>query len=671
MRFVWGVAVVLSFAACAAVPARAAGDVPRPSADDQTLYFARDALKAADARKWDRAAVLAAEAPEPLVGKLVTWLKLTDRDTLPGFAELARFIAASPDWPEQAALREKAERALVREGASDADCLAWFAGHPPSSRDGRIRMAEALEGVGREAEADDLIRRIWIEEDFGASEAKAFYRSHKKTLRTEDHAARLDRLLWDGRSAAARRMFPLVDAGHAKLAEARLRLMDRSGGVDSAIAAVPAELKDDPGLAFDRLSWRRKKGRDDEARDILADAPADLVRPDLWWRERAIQVRAALDEGYVSEAYELAADNRLPAGPERADAEWLAGWIALSFLGEPEDAFQHFAEMRALVNYPISVARASYWAGRAMAAMGNEEAARNWYRDAAQHWHTYYGQLAAVTLHAQGIEAWPLAVPALDTQGAALKNSELARAAELLAGIGAGDHLEPFLLRLAQLSRSPADAAYAARLALLAGQPQLSVKVAKEATKQGYAIVPYAYPLVSLPLSSQAGDPEEALLLAVVRQESAFDPKATSGAGARGLMQLMPATARQVARVLKVSESTERLTADPAYNLLLGSTYLSSLVNAYEGSYVLALAAYNAGPSNVRRWVRQYGDPRDAEVDIVDWVELVPFEETRNYIQRVLEGLQVYRLLLGGADPEPMLVHDLKRSTRTPQAAKG
>lgn len=671
MRFVWGITVAVLIALSGAPPARAAGDVPLPSADDQMLYFARDALKAADARKWERAHALAAQVADPLLEKLITWLELTDANTAPGFAELSRFIAANPDWPRIGALEEKAERALVREGVRDTEALAWLTAHPPVSRDGRVRLAQALEGLGREEEAVALLRRIWIEEDFSAGDSKAFYRAHKKILTPEDHVARLDRLLWDERTSAARRMLPLVDEGHGKLAEARLRLIERAGGVDPAIAAVPAELRDDPGLAFDRLTWRRKKGFDDAARAILLDPPADLVRPELWWRERAIEVRAALDEGYISDAYTLAADNRLPPGPERADAEWLAGWIALSFLGESDEAFQHFAAMRAVVTYPISIARASYWAGRAMEAMGNEEAARNWYLDAAQQWHTYYGQLAAVTLHAAGIKAWPLEVAPIETRNAALKDSEIARLAELLAGIGAGDHLQPFLLTLARLSKSPADAAYAARLALVAGQPQLSIKVAKEATKRGYAIVPYAYPLVSLPFDPAAIGPEEALLLAVVRQESAFDAQAVSSAGARGLMQLMPSTARQVARVLKVAASTERLTGDPAYNVLLGRTYLGSLLDAYDGSYVLALAAYNAGPSNVRRWIRRYGDPRDPDVDIVDWVELIPFNETRNYIQRVLEGLQVYRLLLGGSQPEPLLVHDLERSARTPQAAKG
>jgi len=678
VRFAQGFAVALLIAAgaglpaasllAAGLPARAADAGAQP--DPELASLAREALAAAEDERWVHVHAAVARTTDPLLKDLLLWLEFSDEHPQPSFAPLSRFIDTHPDWPRLRVLRTKAERALVAERIGDSTALAWLTKHPPVSRDGRIRLAQIFENNARPVEAAELFRRVWVEENFTAAEAKAYYRAHKKVLRAEHHVTRLDRLLWDGLTDAARRMVPYVDAAHAKLSEARLSLIEQSGGVDGAIAAVPAALRNDPGLVFDRISWRRKKGLDAEARALLFEAPAPRVRPDLWWHERAVQIRNALDDGAPRDAYRLAAGSGLEPGADRADAEWLAGWIALAYLGKPETAAQHFARMREMVSLPISVARASYWAGRALEKMGQAEAATARYREAAQHWHTYYGQLAAIALHEVGIRTWPQAPAPAAGGGTSLAQHPLLSLARILIAAEADDEvLEPFFMRLIELSQGEADAAFLARVALEAGRPQLSVKLAKEAAKRGHILLAYAYPVVPLPVERAAAHAEEPLLRALMRQESSFDSAAESRAGALGLMQLMPATAKKVAKGLGLPASSERLTSDPAYNILLGSAYLGGLIDDYHGSYVLALAAYNAGPGKVARWIARYGDPRQPDVDAIDWIERIPFGETRNYIQRVLEGLQVYRLLLGDTQPVPRLVQDLNRTTRTSRAA--
>lgn len=626
------------------------------SQKDEELY--REAFAAVKADRWQRAHLLASHADDDLLAKTIQWLDFTRHGTDASFAELDGFIAENPDWPDQRALQASAERA-IRNNLSAQEVIAWFAERTPVSAAGRIHLADAWRKSGRTEEGIASLRRVWIEEDIPKQEAKDFYRVYKTFLRPEDHIARLDRLLWDGRRHAARRMLRVVDADHRTLGEARLRLMEQKPSVDAAIAAVPEALRDDTGLIYERLRWRRRKGFDESAREILLGPPDELVREGAWWRERAIQVREALDEGLITTAYELASQHGQTGGVGLADAEWLSGWITLRFLEDPETAFAHFARMKEGVNYPISLARANYWAGRALEASGEAGEARAWYAEAAKHWYTFYGQLAALQLAARGERIWPARVGPIEATSERIEDHELAEVARQLAAIGESKRIKRFLIGLADLGEDANDVAAVARLALELGRPDFSIAVAKQAIKRGLEMVPYAYPLVSLPLN--APFPEKALVMALVRQESAFDEKAVSAAGARGLMQLMPATARQVAKALRISMATDQLTADPAYNLKLGTTYLKDLLDAYDGSYVLALAAYNGGPRNLRRWITRYGDPRDAEVDVIDWIESVPFSETRNYIQRVLETVQVYRVMLGQSYSAPMLKKDFER----------
>ncbi len=630
-----------------------------PAVAGADIALFADAFGAAARNNWGRAHRLARRADDPLGATILRWWDYSSPGTRASFAEIARFIHEHPDWPDQRLLHINAESAMAR-GVSDSEVLAWYRWRDPISREGRLRFAAALLGAGEKNRATALVRTAWIEGTFNARELRETYRRYRKILRPEDHAARLERLVWTNHARSARRMYRYVDEGHQRLAEARLTLRAYAGGVDRAIARVPRSLREDPGLVYERLRWRRKKGRDEDARALLQTAPEDLgPRPKLWWRERAILARRALEDGLIDEAYALASGHGQTAASTYSEAEWLAGWIALRFLDDARGAFLHFERMHGAVTLPISRARAAYWAGLAAATFGDPESSRLWYGKAAAYPGTFYGQLAITRIAAPDA---PLIGAASATGTAALDGHALFAAIRFLTFLGRDYLAESFYRRLSELARNEADHALISAFALRVGQPQESIRAAMHAARDGYVSVDRLFPLVDVPFAQDDAALEHALVLSVIRQESRFDREARSRAGALGLMQLMPATARSLARRMGRSESSKRLTTNRTHNVALGSRYLSDMIERFGGSYLLAAAAYNGGPRNVARWIAANGDPRhDPEVDIIDWIEMIPLPETRNYVHRVLEGTQVYRWQLGGRPTASSLERDLAR----------
>lgn len=638
-------AVLLATAMAASVAwaISALADSPTLSAHDIQAYKA--AFRAADNNHWNEAKAETARAQDKLLAKVIDWLYLVRPSTDAGFDTIAAFITQNPDWPKPGALRERAEDAMP-DDMPPSRVREWFERYPPVSATGKIRYAEALLATSEEQKGLAFLRRAWIEGNLGGLQARLFLKKHRHQLRPQDNVARLDRLLWDGQASAARAMMRQVDLGHAAVGEARLRLQAMAGGVEYALRHVPANLKDDPGLLFDRLRWRRHKGKDDSAREILEHPPANLVRPALWWQERAIQVHHALLDGNITEALRLAEHHdQQPGSVSYADAEWLSGWIALRQLHEPTLAFKHFSNMAAAVRYPVSRSRAQYWEARALEAIGKSKEANETYGLAAHYVMTYYGQLATLRLDPASRPTLPSPPTPAVYQREAFDGRELVRIVRELGWIGEDDLKEAFIRRLADLSSSPEEAELVAELAVEQTRPDLAVRLARLTWHNEMPLTVHGYPLRKLPSSVLA---EGALILAIIRQESAFDERAVSRAGALGLMQLMPETARKIARWLGLSFAANKLTADPDYNVRVGSAYLSQLLDDFGGNYVLALAAYNAGPARVRQWTREQGDPRSPQVDVIDWIEMIPYDETRNYVQRVLEALQIYRERLPG-----------------------
>lgn len=654
-RFMWGVAVALLGAlAILAAPAAFAQKTLSPA--DQAIY--QRAFSAAERGRWDEARRIAAGAREKLPGKVIAWMEMGATGNTVPFPEIARFIDDNPDWPGMDRLRRRAEEA-IDEATPAKLILAWFGKREPLTVDGRTALARALIATGRTAEGRALIRRAWVEGDFNSRQEVRFLKTYRKEITEADDRARLDRLLWDGKHDQAERMIRRVPPEQRPLAIARLRLRTFHGGADAAIRRLPKEQLSDGGLLYERLRWRRRKGRDDDAMEVLRNAPKEMARPDRWWTERAVIARRMLAKGNVSDAYRAVADHGLsPEDTESfAEAEWMAGWIALRFLDEKDAAFKRFTRLHDAVRTPTSRARAAYWAGRAAAGLGRDKDAQRWYATAAKHAATYYGQLAA---HHASADRAPTRVPTDPrpdrAKTTAFDRLELVRAARMLHELGQRRTLEAFVLQTARISADPAHKALAGRLARAIGRVDLGVRLARTAYRDGVLLLDDGYPVFPMP----DGRPERALLLAVARQESNFSVGAQSHAGARGIMQLMPATAKGVAKQIKESYSPARLTSDPQYNVRLGRAYLGMMLDQFNGSYVLALGAYNAGPANVGRWIRAYGDPRDTQVDVVDWIEMIPYTETRNYVQRVLANLQVYRQRLGATQLASM-EQDLRR----------
>jgi soluble lytic murein transglycosylase len=627
------------------------------SASDKAIYV--DAFNQVDKQNWAKARETAQRAKEKLPAKLIQWLDLIRPGPGRSFDEITKFMRDNPDWPGQISLQQAGERAMPADYGI-AETLAWFKSRNPQTIEGTIALGRAYAASGLRDDAARVVRAGWIGMSISPDKEQAYIDQFGSFLRPQDHLARLDRLLWAGDTDNARRAMAQVDDDHRKLAEARIRLMTGGANVDNVVAAVPKSLQKDPGLIYDRARFKRRNDDDVGAAALLDPPPPTNPYPVLMWKEYEYAARHALERGDISVAYRLAEAHGADDGTVFADGEFLAGWIALRFLNEYKSGYDHFTKLYAGVGSAISKGRGAYWAGRAAEEMGEKALAQEWYKKATESLSSYYGQLAAQRLGTSDGLSFPR-LPKITNEGKAkFEKLELVRLVRMLGELDEADRCRSFLMRLTERAKEPAEYRMIADLADDIGRRDYGVAVAKQARQQGVELLDYLYPMQALPTGD---NPEDALILAVIRQESAFDQKATSSAGALGLMQLMPRTAKQVAKKLQLPYSDTKLTKDPTYNIKLGRAYLNDLVNGFGGSYILAIASYNAGPARVQSWLSEYGDPRDRGVDAIDWIETIPFSETRNYVQRVLENLQVYRHRLNGKTEIALsLEQDLGRS---------
>ena len=647
----------------ALLSAPAAAPAAGLSSTDLDLY--RAAFRYVQDEHWDEARRVAAEARDQLPAKVIQWLDMVRPFSGNGFSEITAFIRSNPDWPNQTGLERQAE-ATMPPDLPAATVKAWFGQHAPVSAAGVGRYAEALSATGDTARAQEVIRRFWVDGSFVAiDEEIAFHNRFRAMLRDSDTVARLDRLLWDHQTIAARRLLPLVDDGHQAVAQARLALADDEPGLDAVVRRVPVSLAGDTGLAYERLHWLRRKDNDAGALEGLAAQPARLDHPALWWAERNVLARRLLARGQADQAYRLVKAHGLTDGQPLAEAEFLAGWLALRYLQRPSEAFEHFYRMFQAVSSPMSRARGAYWCGRAAAALGDQTKAQEWYEAASRFPTMFYGQLAVSALGPDHPPVLPAQPSAAAADVAEFERRELVRVVRALHEIDpkdGPDRVGLFLRRLGRDTESAAHLQLLGQLAVDVHRPDLGIFAAKQAFQTGMVLPDLGYPTV--PLRPTAGV-EPGLALAVIRQESTFNPTTVSAVGARGLMQLMPSTAQSVAGKLGLPYAEPRLLGDPDYNITLGTAYLGALIDTYGGSYLLAVAAYNAGSGRVRDWLGKFGDPRaghgSQSVDPVDWVESIPITETRNYVQRVLEALEVYRVRLGQTTPPRTLKQDLVR----------
>jgi soluble lytic murein transglycosylase len=613
----------------------------------------RTALDLAAAKDWDGALSV---APRDIGRDVIEWQRLRAGEGRLGDYET--FLARRPDWPGLALLREKGEEAVARSD-DPARVIAWFQAGPPETGEGAVAYVRALIAAGQAAQAETEAMRAWAELSFSPDEQAAMIALAPDAVEFVD-ALRLENLLWAGRDGEAGRMLARVDADLVALAKARLGLQGEVKGVTALIEAVPKSRADDAGLAHDRFIWRMKRDAYDDALAMILERSTSaeaLGRPEAWADRRAILTRWLMRQGRAEEAYRVASRHFLtPDGgaSDYADLEFLAGFVALRRLNDPDRALGHFRNLLAAVSTPISLARGHYWIGRAEEAAGRDGTAS--FQAAAEHQTAYYGLLAAERLGLTLDASLLSDARAPDGQGAAFRQSSVLQAAELLRA--AGDPLaERFLMHLAE-SQDRTGLAQMADMVLDWGDPHLAVLVGKAAAERGL-ILPRAY----YPVTDMVPDGlsvSRALALAIARRESEFDPAARSSADARGLMQVLPGTAKLMAEKLGKPYEVGKLISDPAYNVAMGAAYLAEMAGEFGPSIALIASGYNAGPGRPRRWITEFGDPRSPDVDVVDWVESIPFTETRTYVMRVVEGVVIYRAKLKGAVGPVRITDELK-----------
>ena len=648
--------------------------IERIRISDDDVDLLKDAVRLFYKDRFDAGKPLIARIEDRTARRIARWYYLRSSKGHAPLAEFAAFQRAHPNWPSEHLLRRNAElSALVKQPPAE-EVVAFFADSPPVTGAGKAALGAAYLRAGETERATALIREAWRQHELHEDAQEAIRERFDKLLRKSDHKARADWLLaQDERDLTddSRRLKTELDKLDQQSLDARVAEVRRSRRAGGLLTRLDAKVKTQPEVLLSRVRWLRRHDNDEKAWRLMgmaAESDAAVVAPNAWWQERRIQTRTALNAGKPEQAYGIARGHGGATGDDLHEAEFLAGWIALRFLDKPEAAKTHFANSRAGADLPADFARSDYWSGRAALRLGETATAERHLSEAARHFHTYYGQLARLAL---GEKAEPIIFrqPARPTKADMDRfvARDVVRALPISRQADFAAFLTLFLYELARDLESPGEMTLAAELAKRVAPPNAVVRFGKVALNRGFPVEVYAYPtdIPEFEMLSGAAPVDRALMLALARQESEFNPEAVSSAGARGLMQLMPATARMMARISNLGYSRSRLN-DPEYNAKLGSAYMRRLLDRFDDSYVMMLAGYNAGPGRVNQWIKLFGDPRRPEIDPVDWVERIPFTQTRVYVHKIMESVQVYRALLEGeAAAETTLATDLHRGRRT------
>jgi soluble lytic murein transglycosylase len=596
------------------------------------------------------AAASAAQAAisDPVARKLAEWVILRSPNNGATVERYRAFIAANPGWPSLDFFRRRLEAALWDDRRDDAVVLDWFANETPLTAKGRLVLARAAQNRGDSRAAARLVREAWREDGLSEAMERAVLEQFGALISAADHKARMDQLLYDaGTHDAALRAAKRLGGAHLTLARARHAVSQRAKNAKALLDAVPQALRGDAGYIFSKVQWLRRNDHVAEAARLMLSAPREpgrLYDLDEWWIERRVLAREMMDAGDYRSAYLIARDAAVPARANyRTQHQFMAGWIALRFLHDPATAMRHFEQIRRHSTNPTALARAGYWLGRAAEANGRGSDARAAYQSAATLSTSYYGQLARARL---GLPQIPVnGAPRSGMRGERL---EIVRAVDLVYATDQGALALPIFAELGDTADAEALAALA-EVAARHDDARGLLIIGKDALNRGLPFEHYAYPVAGIPRYRPLGpDIERAIVYAIARQESGFNPAVVSPAQAYGLMQVTPSAGKYVARRYGTSFDLKRLRSDSPYNVAFGAAELASLLDDYRGSYILTFAGYNAGRGSVRKWIARYGDPRDPKVDAVDWVERIPYAETRNYVQRIMENLQVYRVRFGG-----------------------
>lgn len=625
------------------VPAAVAATSSTSQGDKQTLESVIELVRK---RKGGDASNEAAGISDPVARKLAEWIILRSEDNGATVERYRAFLSANPSWPSQTFLRRRLEAAMWDDRRDESVAWSWFESESPISAKGRFTLARAMLARGDRANAERLVREAWRSDPMSEDTENNALDQFGALLTAGDQKARMDTLLYGSENEAAMRAAKRLGAGFVALAKARIAAVKKAPNARALLDAVPRELHSDPGFIFSKIQLLRREEKFAEAAQLMLSAPKDpgrLHNLDEWWIERRLLARKMIDTEEFRSAYLIARDAALPSRDiYKTEQEFTAGWIALRFLNDPAAASQHFARIGVGSVNPTALARAGYWQGRAAEAAGRQQEARNAYARAAEQSTSYYGQLARAKLGLPQIE--------LNSQprGRGAERLEIVRAAQLLYELDEREMAIPLLADMGE-NGDPEALTGLGELTQRYNDARGMLLLGKAALNRGLPFDFYAYPVNGIPQFTPIGpEVERSIVYAIARQESAFNPAVVSPAQAYGLMQVTPDAARYVCKRHGATYDLGRLKNDSVYNATLGSAELGGLLEDYRGSYIMTFAAYNAGRGSVKKWIDRYGDPRDPKVDAVDWVELIPFSETRNYVQRIMENLQVYRARFGG-----------------------
>jgi len=609
----------------------------------------------------DDATQVEATISDPVARKLCEWLILRSDNNNATVERYRAFLLANPSWPSQTFLRKRLEAALWDDQREDAVAWSWFENESPLSAKGRFALAKAMLARGDRTNAERLVREAWRSDPMSEDTESAALDLFGSLLTAGDHKARMDFFLYTTENeSAGMRAAKRLGSGYVALAKARLASVRKASNAKALLDAVPHELRGDAGYLFARIQLLRRDEKFAEAAQLMLSAPKDPARLhnlDEWWIERRLLARKMIDTNEFRTAYQIARDAALPTKDiYKTEQEFTAGWIALRFLNEPSLAAQHFARIGVGSVNPTTLARAGYWQGRAAEAAGRSQEARAAYASAAEQSTSYYGQLARAKLGLPQLEL----KEAPRSRGA--ERLEVVRAVQLLFDLDERDIAVPIFGDVGENGDTDALLGLG-EIASRQNYARGELLVGKAALNRGLPFDLHAYPVSGIPRYQPIGpEVEQSVIFAIARQESAFNPGDVSPAQAYGLMQVTPDAGRYVCKRAGIGFDLARMKTDPAYNVTLGAAELGGLMEDYRGSYIMTFAAYNAGRGSLKKWVDRYGDPRDPKVDAVDWVELIPFAETRNYVQRVMENLQVYRARFGGGT-RLQIEADLHRGT--------
>ncbi len=617
---------------------------------DRDLKYAREAIKFMEKSNWKDAKKVAKKARAKSIYDFIEWRHLLTTGNKASFETYKSFIERVKNYPRFDRIKYLSEHKLSTQNQSPDQIINWFKIHEPLSGFGKMILGESYVSKGNKEEGIRLIKDGFIKADLSKNDLIYFRKKFKNVLSSEDYIKRADYLAWEGKYWDLKRVIRYLPKDHQLLYTARQILMTKGYGVDNAISKVPKKFKNDAGLNYDRLKWRRKKGRLDSSLEILnkIENTSDyMIRSDKWWKERLIIARSLIYKKRYESAYKITSKHGLNEGPEFAEAEWISGWVALSFLNDPILAKNHFKNFYNNVGYPISLSRGSYWLGRAYEKLKDKDKSYKWYLEGSKYLTTYYGQLSHMKIKPN--EKFELNdLMKIDKSYAeTFYKNKLVATVHLLDLLKKDKYTKHILRFLANDNVEKGSEVLAAQLATEISRFDFAIQVSKIASYQKRFHNKYNYPIISTP--GKVGSrkiPDASLILSIIRQESEFDTSARSRVGAQGLMQLMPYTAKTVAKQAKLNYSKSKLTRSPEYNINLGSFYIAGLILDYDGSYPFSIAAYNAGPKRVKQWKKINKNPQKNQVDYVDWIELIRFKETRNYVQRVLENYNVYRYIL-------------------------